>query len=220
MKKARINLICSAVLLLLFIVFTLCVMTVDVAPAGFEGSKLGFSKLNKAAYDSIGKNSYFAKPSDAFMMVAIIAAAVFAVIGHVQLIKRKKFLKVDPDILFLGAVYILVVVFYGVFEVAAINFRPEAAEASYPSSHTFIVITVAVTAAMFAARKIKDKKIYIAIYVICISAAALTAICRLCSGEHWTTDIIGGALLGSALATLYAGLTAYIDYRNDNGGSK
>ena len=212
MKKPRIYLILSAALALLFTVFTVCTATVDVRADGFEGSKIGFASLNRAVCESVGKSDYFNTSSDAFLTLSVIAATVFAVCGLVQWIKRKKLRNIDAEILILGAVYLLIAAVYGVFETVIVNYRP-AAEASYPSTHTYVVMTVALTAAIYAKRKIKDKMIFGAVCVICVSVSALTALCRLCSGEHWITDIIGGLLAGGALTSLYAGLSALSDHK-------
>ena len=39
--------------------------------------------------------------------------------------------------------------------------------------------------------------------IICWVVMVETVICRLLSGVHWLTDIIGGILLSAALITLY-----------------
>ena len=214
MQKSYKLLISAAVSAVLFTVFTVCAATVGVRPAGFEGSDIGFADLNMAVFASVGENGYFDKTSDAFLGIALVTACAFAIAGAVQWIKRKKLKKVDGAILLLGALYILIIILYGVFEVAAINFRPGAAEASYPSTHVLIVTATALSAAVYASARGSDKKIKAAVWVICASAAALTALCRLCSGEHWLTDIIGGLMLGGALVLLYAGLVDLFDRRS------
>ena len=218
MKKSIKLLICGAAVAVLFAVFTVCTATVGVKPAGFEGSDLGFADLNTAVYEAVGENGYFDKTSDAFIGAALLTACAFAVIGLIQWIKRKKLKNVDPAILLLGAVYVLIVILYGVFEVAAVNFRPGAAEASYPSTHVFVVTAVALTAAVYASARSRDKKIKVAVWVICASGTALTVLCRLCSGEHWLTDITGGLLLGGALTLLYAGSVAHADNKHGEEG--
>ncbi len=215
MKKSKKCLIIASALFILFSAFTVCVSVIDVRPAGYEGGALGFSSLNLSFYESAGSNAYFDKASDAFMIIALIVAAVFAAIGAVQLIKRKSLFKVDAEILITGALYILTVIFYALFEAAVINNRPGAAEASYPSSHTFITMTVLLAAAITAKRRIADKKITAAISVICCLVSALAALCRLFSGEHWLTDVTGGVILSAALVMFFIWALALTDEKKE-----
>lgn len=205
------QLLYAAILAVIFTVFTICAATVDVKPIGFEGEEIGFAAMNGTVYESVSSNAYFDKMSDLFLGAALITAAAFAVAGLVQLIKRKKFLKVDHAILLLGAVYILVILFYLLFELISLNGRPGSAEASYPSSHLLVVMTVATTALLFAFARIRDKKTAVAVCVLCIAVAAFTGLCRLYSGEHWVSDIIGAVILSNALSSLYGGMLALFD---------
>ncbi|MBQ5356965.1 MAG: phosphoesterase PA-phosphatase, partial [Oscillospiraceae bacterium] len=74
----------------------------------------------------------------------------FGSLGLMQWIKRKNILKVDFDILILGAFYVIVMAIYLLFESLVINFRPVLIngilEASYPSSTTLLFLCVMPTA--------------------------------------------------------------------------
>ena len=99
-----------------------------------------------------------------------------------------------------------------------INYRPvildAGLEASYPSSHTVIAICIFGTAIMQFHHYLRGKTVWL---VILDSATALlmavTVIGRLLSGVHWFTDIVGGALLSSALIMLYASALSYVECR-------
>jgi len=141
-------------------------------------------------------------------VVVILFAFGFAVAGLYQLIKRKSLHKVDRQVLLLGAFYILVIAFYLFFETIIINYRPVilgvSLEASYPSSHTMIVVCIMVTTAIaFRSLFQRNKKLCSAMDAAAMVITAVTVIGRLISGVHWFTDIIGGLLLSAALIALY-----------------
>ena len=81
--------ILSGVFTLLSILLILLIKLVDVAPIGPSGSVIGLSSLNGAVKDALGESALFDKLTDALMLLAIAAVAVFAVIGVIQLFKRK-----------------------------------------------------------------------------------------------------------------------------------
>ena len=69
---------------------------------------------------------------------------------------------------------------------------------SYPSGHmtrTFFIITVLACIVIFKPKKHFNKTASIAIM---ISLALSMAITRVYLGEHWTSDVIGGSILGLA----------------------
>ena len=93
------------------------------------------------------------------------------------------------------------------FEYVVINYRPVLIdgylEASYPSSTTMLVLCLMPTTAMQLDERINGRKLNRAVTLIIWLFVAFMIIGRLVSGVHWITDIIGGALLSSALVTLY-----------------
>ena len=112
------------------------------------GTSIGLSQLNQFFFDLTGLNIVWYDITDWLGLTAIATAFVFAVAGLVQLIKRKSLLKVDREILCLGALYIVVIGLYFLFEKVIVNYRPvimpggSHPEASFPSSHTMIVCII------------------------------------------------------------------------------
>lgn len=206
--KNKKNFLLTVALFLLFSIFTVIVTTVDVKPIGPEHSYIGLASLNQFVFELFGVNLLWYTITDWLGVVAILFAFGFAVLGLIQLVRRKSLLKVDFSILMLGVFYILVVAFYLLFETVIINYRPiilyASLEASYPSSHTMIVICIMVTAMLQFYRLLAEHKTLLVILdCISILLIAVTIGGRLISGVHWFTDIVAGIILSSALVMLY-----------------
>ncbi len=189
---------------LCFIVFTILVKVVDVQAVGAEGTRIGFANLNTAVYALLGKRDFcYTLTQDYFIIWVLYLALFYAVNGFVQLIKRKSLLKVDRELLSVGAIYIIVIILYVLFEKLAINYRPivleNKLEPSYPSTHTMLILTIAGTSIPLA-DKYNRKPAFTKIMSLTIMC--LTVICRLLSGVHWFTDIIGGVLISLCLISL------------------
>ena len=183
---------------------------VDVRKIGPEGTSIGLSHLNQFFFDLTGLNIAWYDITDWLGLIAIAAAFVFAVAGLVQLIKRKSLLKVDKEILFLGALYIVVIGLYFLFEKVIVNYRPvimpgsSHPEASFPSSHTMIVCIIMGSAVMMIKKYIKKKSLQRVLAVFCYAIIAVTVIGRLIAGVHWFTDILGGILISISLLLLFS----------------
>ena len=215
MKKITLRpLIIGVALLVAFVVFTICVMSVDVRPIGPDGTSVGFAKINSSVRDSLGTNNTLYKISEVLGLLTWGVVAVFGLLGLYQLICRKSLLKVDRDILVLGGGYAVMLALYVLFDKVAINYRPasslEEMEASYPSSHTLMLVFVMATAVMQIVRRISNKTLRTVLVIACVLTAVAVIACRALCGVHWITDIVGGLLLAASLAALYRGL-AYAD---------
>ena len=140
-------------------------------------------------------------------LVPIGTAFGFAVLGLVQLIKRKSLWKVDYGILALGGFYIVVMALYILFENVVVNYRPVLIdgylEASYPSSTTMLVLCVMPTAVMQIRAYIKRKAFCRCIVIAVAIFITFMVIGRLVSGVHWISDIIGGALFSTGIVLIY-----------------
>lgn len=217
--KNKKNFLLTGALFLLFSIFTVIVTTVDVKPIGPEQSYVGLASLNQFVFELFGVNLLWYTITDWLGVVAILFAFGFAALGLIQLIKRKRLLKVDLSILILGAFYVLVIAFYLIFENVIINYRPiilhTSLEASYPSSHTMIVICIMATAMLQFHRLLAKHRTWLVV-LDCISVLliAVTIGGRLISGVHWFTDIVAGIILSSALVMLYYSVITHTEQRN------
>ena len=205
MKKKYLHI--SIFSLAAFVMWTLLLCFVDVRAIGPDGSSVGFAALNGFVHEKIGVNMYLYNITDWLGLVPIGVALGFAILGLIQLIKRKSLLRVDRSILALGVFYIIVVAVYLFFEIVVINYRPVliegCLEASYPSSTTMLVTCVMPSAAMQAKERIKSKALRQGVIIVIIAFIAFMVVGRLLSGVHWITDIIGGALFSLGVVMAY-----------------
>ena len=210
MKKKFIT---AAICFGLFLLLILLVKTVDVAAVGPEGTEIGLSKLNVAIHGLFGENLGWYKLTNILGYLAILIALCFAAIGGLQLIRRRSVLKVDKEILLLGCLYVVTVIFYAFFEKVVVNYRPmlmpdgTGPEASFPSSHT-VLSCVILGSGLFLVKKYlkKQRTLQLVLTVLFAVMLALIVAGRLISGVHWFTDILGGLLLSATLLNAYEGL--------------
>lgn len=218
-KKAKKHFMLAGLLFLSFLLFTVFVTCFDVKPIGPEQSSVGFAAINQFVFRLFGVHLIWYSITDWLGVVAILFALGFAAVGLCQFIKRKSIRKVDSRIIALGLFYILVIAFYLFFEQVVINYRPvilgESLEASYPSSHTMIVVCIMATSVMqFRTLCPNKKNLCLGMDIAAVLLVAITVIGRLISGVHWFTDIVGGLLLSAALVALYyAGIEYIEDHR-------
>ncbi len=205
--KKNLDIILGISLFAFFIVYTLIVKYVGVSSVGPLGSSVGLGKINSKVHDFIGVNKILYTITDWLGLVAFAIMFVFAVIGFVQWIKRKSFLKVDAEILALGIFYVLVGVAYIFFELVVVNRRPVLMEgileASYPSSTTMLALTVCLSSILPLKKLIKNKKFCLVTKILLILFALFMVVGRIISGVHWITDIVGGIILSFSLLFMY-----------------
>lgn len=213
-KKTKCFLSLAAVCLVLFCCLTVTLKTLDVQAIGPEGSKIGLATLNGAYRDAVGVNDTLYQISELLGLLALAAVAFFGALAGFQLICRKSLKKVDGDLYVLGLLYILTLSAYIFFEVCIINYRPVLVEgvleAAFPSSHTVLALTVTLSAAEQALRRIRQKQLRVALSLALLLIGAVTVVGRALSGVHWLTDIVGGLLLAGALLLFYLGGIAWL----------
>ncbi|MBP5159413.1 MAG: phosphatase PAP2 family protein [Lachnospiraceae bacterium] len=197
-----------------FMLFTLLVMFVDVKAVGPEGTGVGFSAVNKAIADAFPYRAAFYKISKYAGYLTIAIAACFAAYGVLMAVVRKSLKKVDRDIYVLAGLYVLVVIFYVLFDKVVINYRPVledgAIEASYPSTHTMLAICILMSAATEIGIRVKENRLRLAIKACLYLLMVIVILARFFSGVHWLTDFVGAALLSIALVRLFRTVCAQL----------
>ena len=193
-----------------FVIWTALLCFVDVQCIGPRESSVGLASLNRLFHGMTGVHMDLYVITDWLGLVPVAIGLGFAGLGLAQWIQRKKIRKVDADLLWLGGVYLMMLVCYLFFNEWVVNYRPVLIEgfleASYPSSTTLLVLCVMPTAYMQLQTRMKSGKFKkILSFIICMFTA-LMVIGRLVSGVHWLSDIVGGALLSAGLVALYAAM--------------
>ena len=211
MKNKR-NFIAAGISGLAVAILVILIRVADVQPIGPEGTSVGLSHLNQFISRLCGVNMIWYEITDWLGIAAILTAFIFALIGFIQMVKRRSVLKVDREILALGGHYILVIGLYVLFEVVIVNYRPiimpdgTHPEASFPSSHTMLVCVIMGSAVMLIGRYVKGRTLRNVLSLGCTIIIGVTVVGRLISGVHWFTDIVGGILISVMLLSLYSGI--------------
>ena len=202
---------------LLFLLLIVLVTRVDVAAVGPEGTSIGLSRLNEMTHRALGEHLTLYKLTQLLGYASLLLAAGFAAFGVWQLAKGRSLKKVDRAIWALGALYVAAAVLYVFFEKVIVNYRPmilpskAGPEASFPSTHTMMFCVILGSASMMFGRYLKNIKVRRFLQGLCIVLAAVGVVCRLVSGVHWLTDILGGVLISAALLSLFSGVLERID---------
>lgn len=216
-KRNLINFVATGVLFILFIIFTIALLYIDVKPIGPNGSSVAFSAINKVVSEQLGVNMILYNITDLLSVIAILIAFGFTILGLAQFIRRKSLKRVDHSIIILGGFYLLVMAAYVFFEFNIINYRPvlidNILEASYPSSTTMLIMCVMPTAIMQFNRLIKNRNAKIIVNTISVVFTILIVVGRVLSGVHWFTDILGGILLSASLVVLYYSVDKYFQLK-------
>ena len=219
-KDTRIRCLLKGIALLTaFALWTVLIKHIDVQNAGPNGTEIGFATINVWFHQLTGVHMLIYTITDWLGLVPIIICMCFGMLGLVQLVKRRSLLKVDTDILLLGAYYVVVILGYLLFEMVPINYRPILIngnlEASYPSSTTLLVLSVMPTLKYQSDRRIANPMTRKSIVLFVIVFSSFMVIGRLISGVHWATDIIGSVFLSSGLFMVYRSMAEYTGYRKN-----
>ncbi len=197
----------AVIMTVLAVLATVLVATVDVQPVGVEGTDIGFAAINTGFFNRFGENHTFYVISKFAGLLCCAAACGFGVFFLLQLFRRKSLGKVDPNLSVLMLLYLMTIILYALFEVIEINYRPilrdKGLESSYPSTHAMIAYVSMVSAVDQWNIYIKNERLLTAATAVSFLILVLVIVCRLLSGMHWLTDIIGGILFGDMLIAWY-----------------
>ena len=213
-KKRDIPYIIALAAFALFALLIVLLCTVDVRTAA-NGGKIGLGGMNIAVSEAIGYSGTWYKITQVLGYATLVVAAFNVAIVVWQYFRRKKLLAVDKELLSLCVLYAVVVIAYVAFEVFVVNYRPTSPsdnlEASFPSSHTLLALTVLGSSAVVALRKIGSKPFRITVVSVEAAVGAVLVIGRTLAGVHWLTDIIGSVLLSAALVACFIGVLGAFD---------
>lgn len=116
--------------------WTILIQYVDVQNVGVNSTKIGFASFNTWVHELTGVHLMIYTVTDWLGLVPILICPLFGIVGLMQLVKRKRIILVDADILLLEAYYSIVIIAYLMFETIPINYRliliDGHMEASYP----------------------------------------------------------------------------------------
>ena len=208
MKMDKKKMILSGLLFLLFLLFTVLVDRFDVKPIGPEGSLVGFAGINRYILEIVGMHPFWNTVTNLCGIVSVLVALLFAMIGVFQLIRGKSIRSVDARIIRLGLFYVILLIFYILFECIVINHRPimieGSLEPSYPSSHVMLVMCIMLSAVIQVGTMYPEKKyLYAAVKMMAVLLTGITVWGRMLAGVHWFTDIVGALLISASMVVFY-----------------
>ena len=212
-KKSKIILFIVA--LVLSIAWIVVLKTVDVGKVGPRGSEVGLSLINSSFhdlwhYDACGYNEFWYDFSWDIGLIALAMVGLLGLFGLYQLITRKSLWKVDKCIIAAGILYIVTGGLYLFFEKVIINYRPiimpgyDHLEASFPSSHTMLIIIVMGSVILLLRNYISKTPLKMFLQFLSLLVIIAAILGRVISGVHWFSDIIGGMLISLALLSLFS----------------
>lgn len=205
-------------LMIIFAVYTLLLRVLDVQPVGPLDSSVGFASLNDLVFTALGTSDTWYSITKYIGYAAIVLALLMGVWMLVQMIRRRGIFKADHRFYVLMGLYVVLGCLYVAFDhVIVINYRPVleagALAPSYPSSHTLLTLTIALSAAAAIPGIMHKRALKPVCWTAAVVVSAVMAVGRLLSGVHWLSDIVGAVLLSCALVAVYDAVSYAIGRR-------
>lgn len=212
-KMKKKSIIYAIIFTILALVFTVLIKIIDVKEVGPNASAVGFSTWNLAVHEMFGFNESLYKITEILGYIMFVFIAGYALVGFIQIIKRKSLFKVDRSIICLGGLMVAMLALYVLFDKLALNYRPMLLdgelEPSFPSSHTLFALCIAGGVILLNKDKFNTNKLAKIISILAMFLATFTVVGRMLSGVHWITDILGGILISAALLSIYNLILSY-----------
>ena len=101
-EKGKRTLFLGIVWIVIFVLWTVLVQSVDVQPWGVHETKIGFATFNCWFHQVTGVHMTIYHITDWLGLVPIFVCMMFGSLGLMQLLKRRSLFKVDCDIIILG----------------------------------------------------------------------------------------------------------------------
>ena len=190
-----------------FILFTVLITTVDVKVFKATDSKIGFYSLNTKVLNLISGSEKWDKITDLGIIFLMACCLIPPFVGFIQLIKRKSLKKVDFCLVAFTISVGILVLFFILFEVVHVNYRPilenGKKKGSYPSSHTLGATFAFLALNSLLLKYVKNKYAYYTLSALLAVISVITIVGRLLCQMHFITDIIGAILLSCAVYFTY-----------------
>ena len=210
-KKGKLCVAGLFYVLFLLLIVLLCLADRQSVAAG--DTVLGLATLNTAVLQALGGGAGFRpelyRLTEYLGYFSILVLCVFALLGAVQLVRRRSLKKVDREILAMGGLFVVTLIIYVFFEKVVINCRPlvlpgEAGpEASFPSSHTMMTVVIMGSVCMVLKKYIRLPWLCVLLRSCCAALLLGMVAGRFLCGCHWFTDILGSVLVSVALLALF-----------------
>lgn len=212
LQKRRFNiyLTLSLVFFALFLITLILVLTVDVKKVGVNETKIGLATINTKIFSKLGTNKFWFKFTNFMGYFSIVIIAAFALLGVIELIKRRSIKAVDRDLIIMGLMFVMLILIYILFEIIHINYRPilidGEIEASFPSSHTMLIVSVLGIVSVKCGYSVSNKNFKWSAISFNTALSVLSVIGRLLSGVHWFSDIVAAVFISLFIIFLFKAL--------------
>lgn len=201
-KKVHFGwLLTAGIVTAVFVVFTVVVSSVDVQSDGVQ--KIGFATVNFWWRDLIGVSKTWHLVSNMIVGLTLVALTGLLIWQLVLICRARSWRALTLPWWLFDIMLVALGLCYLFFQIVIVNYRPvllgNVAEASYPSSHILLIVTLWPAMITTVKRALPQRIWCHVITVLGIAIMTVGVVARVLCGYHWLTDIIGGILLSLAI---------------------